>query len=736
MDVAVAVGKNCLVTLKNASLNINQFCSQLLSRIIRDYTDILVKTLHAAVNYGHVTSLCIILDALKLAELACIVNNAAEFQIGRHQWNENWTALHIAVYRGHLECIEKLKLADADPVKPDRRSYLPIHVAADSSNSDVLRVFLKLFCRINDGEQLNAYNRFGMTPLMCCAVLGNTKGVELLLEHGADATLCGKLISKSTPRPADDNCVGQNLLHIIVQKSVEKPNCLENFIGIFEAVRKMYKDDDGRKLNEDLLQIFGNCSFGSRFSNVQMTVVQFAASIGAIDLLDVIVNSLPAEKTSDDGQKNTEYTPDILQQLLPLEEEHDSCLELVSRHCTIDETAKITRITPITEFVARFSFIRSSVFCILLLFHATYMGLFTHVVVSNYIKKLEVQNTTTLANSHSHLWLSFFLVWPSVLILYEIVCFILIVAYRPWRQYLKHKFSKFLRRIWWYRGRSRANNKAAAEKSRYSIVNLDAISHVTTAMFAVLMLAWCCVASTVANCNAPWFLGDVTVGLSATVLIWGWMQTLEYVRCPQKLHAFVVIVKVIFIKDVFYILCIYVFIMMGFASAVYIYMLTEAGTRGSSTMTFTTCVYHSYATMLGDGALFELDAVTDANSHALRVVFSIYLCLSIIVLLNMLIAMMNNRYANVIDIKETLWFIETLNCIAWICRLMPYVRDCLFKRMCHGIAKHQSALSTDDDQVKQLSGRLSAVESSLNELRQRLEQIGPIYTTKTTENNA
>jgi hypothetical protein len=102
----------------------------------------------------------------------------------------------------------------------------------------------------------------------------------------------------------------------------------------------------------------------------------------------------------------------------------------------------------------------------------------------------------------------------------------------------------------------------------------------------------------------------------------------------------------------------------------------------------------------------------------------------------MLIAMMNNRYANVIDIKETLWFIETLNCIAWICRLMPWVRDCLFKRMCHGIAKHQSALSTDDDQVKQLSGRLSAVESSLNELRQRLEQIGPIYTTKTTENNA
>lgn len=50
----------------------------------------------------------------------------------------------------------------------------------------------------------------------------------------------------------------------------------------------------------------------------------------------------------------------------------------------------------------------------------------------------------------------------------------------------------------------------------------------------------------------------------------------------------------------------------------------------------------------------------------LLVACSDYLCLSLIVLLNMLIAVMNSTFELISVIKESLWYIESVNSIAWI----------------------------------------------------------------------
>ena len=68
------------------------------------------------------------------------------------------------------------------------------------------------------------------------------------------------------------------------------------------------------------------------------------------------------------------------------------------------------------------------------------------------------------------------------------------------------------------------------------------------------------------------------------------------------------------------------------------------------------------------------------NIHVLHMVFAAYLCLSTIIMLNMLIAMMNSTYSLVSSTRATAWRIESLRTALWFERKMPLLKRSMFLR--------------------------------------------------------
>jgi len=61
-------------------------------------------------------------------------------------------------------------------------------------------------------------------------------------------------------------------------------------------------------------------------------------------------------------------------------------------------------------------------------------------------------------------------------------------------------------------------------------------------------------------------------------------------------------------------------------------------------------------------------------------VFAAYLCVSAIIMLNLLIAMMNSTYSLVSSTRATTWRIESLRTALWFERKMPLIKRSMFLR--------------------------------------------------------
>ena len=91
------------------------------------------------------------------------------------------TALMLAAEHGHLECLQLLLNAKADPALVDNRDHdCALTLACKSEEYECIRALLA------GGADPEATDAKGLSALMACAANGATRSMTLVLDAGAD----------------------------------------------------------------------------------------------------------------------------------------------------------------------------------------------------------------------------------------------------------------------------------------------------------------------------------------------------------------------------------------------------------------------------------------------------------------------------------------------------------------------------------------------------------------------
>ena len=322
-----------------------------------------------------------------------------------------------------------------------------------------------------------------------------------------------------------------------------------------------------------------------------------------------------------------------------------SCLEIITYYSKYNHfrSWNVLNFSPFKELAAKYWKL-GRFFYVLLMVHIVFMSCFTFYNlptkyslttkfnIDNMTYKSVPSNETMITmNSSAACWL----IWPICLVIIEIVALSPNKRYAYDEETYKPNSVKSLLYSW--RSLTRA---------------LQFIFRILTAgstAFFCLMTTWYCAQAFVLKVTYQIYLQ-----ILATTLMVGWIQTLKYFKYIRRWNK---IISQITSALVNYILLLFVvwflIIILGFGFALHVLNLTELKEDRTPAHT----IYLAFNTIQNWGS--DLLKPTDeyssmyekalGNSDLIRIVFSLYVCVSTLVLLNLLIAIMVGAYQ---DFKE------------------------------------------------------------------------------------
>ncbi|CAL1537838.1 unnamed protein product [Lymnaea stagnalis] len=162
----------------------------------------------------------------------------------------------------------------------------------------------------------------------------------------------------------------------------------------------------------------------------------------------------------------------------------------------------------------------------------------------------------------------------------------------------------------------------------------------------------------------------------AIALCIGWMFTIAFTRGFRVINYFWRLIQIMIIRDVFRFLFIYLFVLLAFAFA--FHALFQVSTTLSDLYPnpiYT--IFLMFNMLIGMEYIFENDVVDDGfiavsrSALFMKILYVIYMILATIVLLNLLIAMMNDSYQEILRKQRQAWRIESVQLGVDVEKSMP-----------------------------------------------------------------
>ena len=175
-------------------------------------------------------------------------------------------------------------------------------------------------------------------------------------------------------------------------------------------------------------------------------------------------------------------------------------------------------------------------------------------------------------------------------------------------------------------------------------------------IFCITVFAWLCIYFTSETYESY-------VEATAMVLLFGWIANLDFFGAVMKTFSiFSLVVRKIIVKDIPSFMLYFVFVVVGYSFAMHALGMLACPPSEFMDVTF----FRVLSSAFGIGDFFEATMTDSACAGAgmqylFELVYFLYICATMIVLLNVLIAMLNHRYEKAKPKAENIWRFRILS---------------------------------------------------------------------------
>jgi len=360
---------------------------------------------------------------------------------------------------------------------------------------------------------------------------------------------------------------------------------------------------------------------------------------------------------------------------------NESCLELIASMSDEILAARILDVEPYRQLIRNKWSHYQYMYVFLLLVHIVYMALYSVYAVPSSSALLAVYNTTSMNETmvscisfteSPHLY-GLFLIWPCMISIFTTFQMV----------------SRLVRCTANSRCSPSACNWCTPSTNGYQLFMLPFhllrlffthVEEISALAFSVLTFAW----YVLYRCGTT---SQAYVQVSALVLIVGWLYTLNYTKGFEEMHSFTAMLKWIIVLDVTRFVLLYICVLLGFGMAFQVLFQispTIAAEHGSTGNTLFTV----FNLMLGLGS--PLDAsfgsvyTTDGGDPSFVYwIYIVYIVISSIILINLLVAMMNDSYSGIKANEGSTWKVNSLQLALRFEKTMP-----LLLKLLRGTVRH------------------------------------------------
>ncbi|XP_013392120.1 uncharacterized protein LOC106160149 isoform X1 [Lingula anatina] len=689
--------------------------------------------------------------------------------------NEGNTALHFAARQTSPEVLKYLRNLNIKQKNNDGDN--PLHVAAiNEACPEVFNTMLDIFRTQRGGDiDLNQRNAVGETLFHIVAKKGDVRRIEHLIRIGADLSL----------QDADGNtmlhttafCVADD--DAFVLKGLDICSCIvENSVRWWCNKQDLSYPDDDRGLYQRLKVTSLLFLTTKIFNNEDTNVFGYAAHLGALEIIRFLLNvpgvtkfetrnaikyditnistksspskGLKKHSTAKEPRRGSKPGRSTVSPSKVQYDEMDkgtdastnnerSLIEIICDSPLVARSAKILSITPISQMADDFWSTYQWLYGFLMVLHVLYMSLLCAycvpilpppIVNGNYTLT-DSSGVTTNVDYEVYIFpYILFLLWPLLIMFAEF--------YFAVRECIIHKRAPNFK--------DSENEHANVSDRLLHVLWVFFNEHVTYfigTFFCVLVVAWFGLYA------VKYEYQDYVL---ATAIIIGWLYGITFTKAFESIHQFSQMLKFMIIRDLTRFMFVYLFVLLAFGFAFYALFQGVGVPYAAKTQPMMT-LYSTFMIMVGfteqisslSGDDFDQ---TDRSRNFFQVLFTLYLIVGTIVLLNLLIALMNDSYSEVRQKEAAWWRVYSLRLALQIERstpLIPKLMDLirlgklnmmfdlaeerwfltLSKKAIRGFKDLASSSDEDalTDTVARLDGRLYEMEKSLQSINRRLDSL-------------
>lgn len=588
-----------------------------------------------------------------------------EYMIKTHSWdslNEKdknlRTAIHVAALKAKPEVIWECRFISCKDVDVDGNT--PFHLAVRQSQPEIFRMMLSIYEFTNRDADVDQENCKCETPLHLVALEGFKKNTEKLIYYGVDL------------RKRD--CNGNSILHKLVEASVEDATNMEKHLEMMDLILDKaitsycireeidYPSNDLNKMAQYRFTALMELLFDNK-NNENLSVFDFACKMAAKEALEKLLMLQGVTRFSISNQEYfdiTHMTPrtnDSLESFCSRRKVKPriSCIEWLLSVEDTERASMLLDIPPLNVVEEMYGRTCSWVYFILMTLHIIYMGLISFNA-DRLEKKAQIANVSDVIIMDDMEHIIFHGVTPIEPIIILLCSFLAMIRSNS---------------IWHVSQKGFFREICSLRMVCYIYNNYTPL--VIMLLFSAMIITWMILYLYRFNVQR--------ILLSISLCI-GWMICIIFTRGFKGVHHFWRMLRIMIFRDGLRFLFLYAFVLLSFSFSMHVLLNLTKGDTAFGT------IFSIFNLMLGITDTFS-DELTASlrNSLLVDLIYSAYIVLGSIILLNLLIAMMNDSY-QAIQIHESLsWRLDSMRLGLNVEKFIPYFtklssRGKIIKRSC------------------------------------------------------